>query len=49
MNPCLESTYNFLSKIIKYLNTIHSKYAGFHKVIHMGGDEVPHRAYNGRE
>ena len=49
MNPCQESTYNFLTEILGYLKLKHSKYNGFHKIIHMGGDEVPHRSYDLRE
>ena len=62
MNPCMESTFNFLrngfsvnlwsswryhreipqSTIIDYLKEVHGKLDGFHNIIHIGGDEVPH-------
>ena len=49
MNPCRESTYNFLTKIVEYLKSKHSKFNGFHRIVHMGGDEVPHMTFNLRE
>lgn len=48
INPCLPSTYNFLTTVLKYLKWQHDKFKGFHKIIHMGGDEVPHRSYDGK-
>ena len=30
------------STIIDYLKEVHGKFDGFHNIIHIGGDEVPH-------
>ena len=49
MNPCQDSTYLFLTTVIEYLQSKHSKFNGFHKIIHMGGDEVAHRDWSGAE
>ena len=31
-----------ISTIIDYLKEVHGKFDGFHNIIHIGGDEVPH-------
>ena len=30
------------STIVNYLKEVHDKFDGFHNIIHIGGDEVPH-------
>ena len=30
------------STIVNYLKDVHGKFDGFHNIIHIGGDEVPH-------
>jgi hypothetical protein len=49
MNPCQESTWNFLEIVISHLKSVHEQYAGFHEIIHLGGDEVGHLTYSGDE
>ena len=46
VNPCIESTFTFYSDVIKHLKSVHAKHVqnGFHDIIHIGGDEVPHDA-----
>ena len=36
MNPCQESTFNFLEVVIGYLNVKATKFDGFHKIVHIG-------------
>jgi len=43
LNPCMESTFTFLNTVITHLKEVHAEFGNFHKIIHMGGDEVPHR------
>jgi len=49
MNPCQASTFTFLETVIDYLQSKHAKFDNYHKIIHMGGDEVPHRDWAGNE
>ena len=49
MNPCQQSAWNFLEIVISHLKSVHEKYAGFHEIIHLGGDEVGHLTYSGDE
>ncbi|KAK2140752.1 hypothetical protein LSH36_1259g00011 [Paralvinella palmiformis] len=45
LNPCMESTYNFVEKIISTLKTLHQDIMPL-DVYHLGGDEVPVLALN---
>ena len=49
MNPCQDSTWTFLTKVFSYLRKTHQKFGDFHKIIHIGGDEVPHRDWDGND
>jgi len=46
VNPCMESTFTFYATVIDYLKGVHAKHVtnGYHDIIHIGGDEVPHDA-----
>ncbi|XP_021376103.1 uncharacterized protein LOC110464940 [Mizuhopecten yessoensis] len=44
MNPGLESTYNFVKKIVKELKEMHDDIEPL-KIFHFGGDEVPYKAW----
>ena len=44
VNPCLESTYNFVEELILQVQGMHAEIQPL-KVIHFGGDEVPQGAW----
>ena len=46
MNPCLNSTYEFVDKVLEELINIHSSIMEL-KTFHMGGDEVTEGAWDG--
>lgn len=41
INPCLESTYNFLQEVVKGIGSMYKKAQVPLNMIHLGGDEVP--------
>ena len=45
VNPCLESTYDFVDKLVHAVRNLHSGIQPL-KVIHFGGDEVPASAWH---
>ncbi|KAH3869272.1 hypothetical protein DPMN_032435 [Dreissena polymorpha] len=48
MNPCMNSTYRFVEKVIDGLIALHKDFQPLSK-FHMGGDEVAHGVWNGSE
>ncbi|XP_031565065.1 uncharacterized protein LOC116300346 [Actinia tenebrosa] len=48
INPCLESTYNFISHVIESVMRMHSEIQPL-TVYHFGGDEVPRGVWEGSE
>ncbi|KAJ8321567.1 hypothetical protein KUTeg_000882 [Tegillarca granosa] len=45
VNPCIESTYNFISAVIDDLKTMHAAAGQPLRVFHFGGDEVANGAW----
>ncbi|VDI78298.1 hexosaminidase, partial [Mytilus galloprovincialis] len=45
VNPCIESTYDFIDKIVSELKAMHSAAGHPLNVYHFGGDEVAHTAW----
>ena len=46
INPCLESTYIFIKKLMSEIKTMHAEVQPL-KFFHFGGDEVAQNAWNG--
>ncbi|KAJ7372795.1 hypothetical protein OS493_016714 [Desmophyllum pertusum] len=46
INPCLESTYNFIDKVVRGVQHLHSGIQPL-TIFHFGGDEVPLGAWTG--
>ncbi len=47
INVCLPSTYHFLEKVITELQRLYAEAGAPLRVVHTGGDEVPHGAWSG--
>jgi hexosaminidase len=44
-NPCMESTYRFVEKVVKELVDMYEEAQAPFEILHIGGDEVPHGAF----
>lgn len=42
LNPCLDSTYDFLTEVVSGVNDLYKRAGLELKMLHLGGDEVPH-------